>query len=299
MTLCNCKHCLTLRHLSWGLSVNVGKTAIMVFNPTGRLLKDSFNFTLGDSAIPSAREYCYLGIKFTLSGSMTVAQATLRQKALRGYFALKRMLDIRHIRKSILFKLFDALIQPIATYACQVWLPSTNLFKAIIDEDIRNTRLKSISFDPLENLHLSFLKWTMSVHKYTSNAAVWGDCGRYPLGIVASKLVFCYKKRLELMENENSDALVRHAFVEQRQLNLKWYSSITAVKNRLEVEESKPLAWPNQVRTGFKNWFTRTWNAERLLNNKLKFYNPSNLTSKRNSISAWILIAPLAKELPS
>ena len=259
--------------LEWGLSVNVGKTAIMVFNPTGRLLKDSLNFTLGECVIPSAREYCYLGIKFTLSGSMTMAQATLRQKGLRGYFALKRMLDIRHIRKSILFKLFDALIQPIATYACQVWLPSTNLFKSIIDDGTRNTRLKSISLDPLENLHLSFLKWTMSVHKYTSNAAVWGDCGRYPLGIVASKLVFCYKKRLEVMENEDSDALVRHAYSEQKQLNLKWYSSITAVKNRLEIEESKPLVWPNQIRTGLKNWFKRIWNAERSLNNKLKFYN--------------------------
>ena len=103
--------------VEWGLSVNVNKTAIMVFNPTGRLLKDSLNFTLGESVNSSAREYCYLGIKFTLSGSMKMAKATLLKKGLRGYFALKRMLDIRHIRKSILFKLFDALIQPIATYA--------------------------------------------------------------------------------------------------------------------------------------------------------------------------------------
>ena len=259
--------------VEWGLSVNVNKTAIMVFNPTGRLLKDSLNFTLGESVIPSAREYCYLGIKFTLSGSMKMAQATLRQKGLRGYFALKRMLDIRHIRKSILFKLFDALIQPIATYACQVWLPSTNLFKSIIDEGTRNNILQSISQDPLENLHLSFLKWTLSVHKYTSNAAVWGDCGRYPLGVVLSKLVFSYKKRLEVMDDESSDAIVRHAFCEQRQLNLNWYNSITAVKNRLEVEESKPLIWPNQIRTGMKNWFKRIWNTERSSNNKLKFYN--------------------------
>ena len=75
------------------------------------------------------------------------------------------------------------------------------------------------------------------------------------------------------MDDENSDAIVRHAFCEQRQLNLNWYNSITAVKNRLEVEESKPLIWPNQIRAGLKNWFKRIWNTERSSNNKLKFYN--------------------------
>ena len=259
--------------LEWGLSVNVKKTAIMVFNPTGRLLKDSLNFKLGESTIPSTREYCYLGINFTLSGSLKAAQATLRQKALRGYFAVKRMLDIRHVRKSILFKIFDALIQPIATYACQVWLPGTNLFKAIADESIGNTLLQSIALDPLENLHLSFLKWTMNVHKYTSNAAVWGDCGRYPLGVILSKTVFRYKERLQEMDCENSDALVRHAYSEQKQLNLTWYRTLADVKSRLETGETRPLNWPSQIRSGMKNWFERTWNTERFSNRKLKFYN--------------------------
>lgn len=183
------------------------------------------------------------------------------------------MIDIRHIRKSILFKLFDALIQPIATYACQVWLPSTNLFKAVIDEGTRDNRLKSIALDPLENLHLSFLKWTMNVHKYASNAAVWGDCGRYPLGVVASKLVFSFRDRLEDMDKEGSAALVRHAYCEQKQLNLTWYRSIAAVKDRLEMEEARPLHWPNQIRSGLKCWFEKSWNIERSLNRKLKFYN--------------------------
>ena len=75
------------------------------------------------------------------------------------------------------------------------------------------------------------------------------------LGIVASKLVFCYKKRLEVMNiNDSSDALVRHAYCEQSQLNLKWHGSIIAVRNRLSgysVEESKTLAWPNPIRIGF------------------------------------------------
>ena len=40
-----------------------------------------------------------------------------------------------------------------------------------------------IAKDPLEIIKLSVLKWTMGVHKKTSNSAVWGDTGRYPLVI--------------------------------------------------------------------------------------------------------------------
>ena len=75
--------------LEWGLTVNMDKTAIMVFNRSGRLLKESHQFHYGDTNIKSVQEYYnYLGIVFTLSGTLSTAQAKLRQKALRCYFAL-------------------------------------------------------------------------------------------------------------------------------------------------------------------------------------------------------------------
>ena len=86
--------------LEWGLTVNMDKTAIMVFNRSGRLLKESHQFHHGDTSIQSVWENCYLGIVFTLSGTLSTAQAKLRQKALRCYFALKKMLDIRNIQSA-------------------------------------------------------------------------------------------------------------------------------------------------------------------------------------------------------
>ena len=83
----------------WGLTVNTDKTAVMVFNRSGRQLKDSLTFKFGDTEIPSAREYCYLGVSFSLNGTLRPAQERLRQKGLRSYFALKRMLDLRGLRK--------------------------------------------------------------------------------------------------------------------------------------------------------------------------------------------------------
>ena len=115
--------------LEWGLSVNINKTAVMVFNRSGRLLKESKNFNYGDRQLTSVREYTYLGITFTLSGSLKTAQARLRQKGLRSYFSLKSMLDLRNLRKSMVFKLYDALIVPVLSYGSQIWLPSTEFMK--------------------------------------------------------------------------------------------------------------------------------------------------------------------------
>ena len=75
--------------LTWGLSVNFTKTAVMVFSKSGRLLKDSLGFVYGEESIPSVREYCYLGLVFSLNGSLEIAQNKLKQKGIRCYFALK------------------------------------------------------------------------------------------------------------------------------------------------------------------------------------------------------------------
>ena len=159
--------------IEWGLSVNLEKTAIMVFNKASRLLKDSNGFTYGNDLIPSVRQYCYLGITFTLNGSSNVAQQKLKQKGLRSYFSLKSMIDIRPLKRSVILKLFDSLILPIASYGCQVWFTETWLVKNLT-ENATGSLLKSSAKDPIERIHLSFLKWNLGVGSKTSNAAIWG-----------------------------------------------------------------------------------------------------------------------------
>ena len=144
--------------IDWGLTVDTEKTAIMVFNRSGRLLKESLLFKLGETKIPSTREYCYLGVTFILIGALKVAQEKLRQKGLRSYFSLKRMLDMRGLRKAVLFRLFDALIGPVVSYGSQVWMPSTHAFDQIIlalHEPNQSTAathsyLPKIATDPIE-----------------------------------------------------------------------------------------------------------------------------------------------------
>ena len=91
----------------WGLCVNMEKTAVMVFNRSGRLLNESRTFYYGETPIAPTRECTYLGVIFTLTGSLAKAQSNLRQRALRGYFSLKSMINLNNLKKSIIFKLFD------------------------------------------------------------------------------------------------------------------------------------------------------------------------------------------------
>ena len=257
--------------LEWGLSVNISKTAVMVFNRSGRLLKESKSFLYGETQIAPAREYTYLGIVFTLSGSLRKAQTNLRQRALRSYFSLKSMVDLRQLKKNIIFKLFDSLILPVASYGCQVWLPYTNTLKLLTSKT--EGILRQISQDPLERVHLSFLKWTIGVGKYTSNAAVWGDSGRYPLAIELLEQLYGYRNRLEQLDTDNSPTLVRHAFAEQKTLKLTWYSNLDHLKSDLYSDQGHKTLSPNRIREVARSVFRDCWDRERKQNKKLSFYN--------------------------
>ena len=146
-----------------------------------------------------------------------------------------------------------------AAYGSQIWLPGTEAFKQMavsLTEDKKSavdntsTCLSKIATDPIERLHLSFLKWTMGVNKYTSNAAVWGDTGRNPLALVLTKQVFAYLHRVQQMDTDVSPALVRHAVKEQENLNLDWFSKLQALKTGLMNKYSRSFNHPNQIRSG-------------------------------------------------
>ena len=260
--------------LEWGLSVNISKTAVMVFSKSGRLLKESEIFTYGELRIPSVREYCYLGITFSLNGSLKRAQEKLRQKATRSYFALKRLLDLNSLKVSTVLKLFDTLILPIVTYGCQVWLTETALItNTVTNQQLQKGTLATAALDHPEKLHLSFMKWSLGVGKRTSNAAIYGDTGRVPVAVMVLKQVYSYYDRLRLMDIQNSDTLVRHAFAEQKLLQLPWYSKLTDLRQKLSNNTTHTDLYPSQLREQLKTKFIASWEDERKLNKKLSFYN--------------------------
>ena len=260
----------------WGLTVNIKKTAIMIFNKSGRLLKESYGFKYEDKEVPTVRTYCYLGITFSLTGSFKVAMSLLRQKALRAYFGLKGEVDLYNIPKTAVFKLLDSLILPVITYGVEIWITKTAGFKEIssLMKKDNHTHLSKLAADPIERFHFSVLKWTLGVNKGTSNAAIWGDCGRTPLVVNCVKQVTVFFNRLNRQDREESPALVRHAFAEQKKLNLDWFSVMSSTLSSLDenkLEHQFFNAKLCQIRA--KERFISTWDHERQHNKRLKFYH--------------------------
>ncbi|XP_063688379.1 uncharacterized protein LOC134821607 [Bolinopsis microptera] len=214
---------------------------------------------------------------------MKLNQEQLRIKGLRAYFSLKKTVDLSSISKEAVLKLFDALILPVVSYGSQVWLPYTNILSNICQKKTQSDKdtLSQLANDSIERLHLSLLKWTTGVNKRTSNIPIWGDTGRYPLGIQLSKLFLDFHNRLVLLDRKNSPQIVRHAFVEQRNLELTWFRTSRALTDAFDpgaikrtiVSKNVPMPNSQLVRSRMRNWFQEKWEKARLENKKLTFYN--------------------------
>ena len=221
--------------VEWGLSVNMKKTAVMVFkfNKTGKIFNCRRGLPFNNTKIDTVRSYCYLGVTFTLSKSFKHATNELRHKANRGCFALRKEVDWKYLKRSTIITLFDSLIKPIVMYACPIWIPQITgdmLYSQWINEEVVEQQITTALAKLLcEQLYLSFLKWTLGTHKRTNNCAVWGDTGRYPLVISAIKQSMKYFERLQGLNG--SGKLVEDAFSEQQKLDLPWYKVMSKIIN--------------------------------------------------------------------
>ena len=172
----------------------------MIFNKSGRQLKESYQFKYGATTIPSTKSYTHIGVVFTLFGSQQRTQQILRQKALRAYFGMKKYVNTKNVPKSATLKLFDSLIVPVATYCSQVWFPKTKICKTIFERNYTHTRMANSTSDPIEKLH-------MGMAKGTSNAAVYGDTGRIPLVLSILKQSVIFFNCLSLLDRTTLIAL--------------------------------------------------------------------------------------------
>ena len=268
--------CLSKYAEDWELSVNISKTNVMVFNSSSRILKCAHGFKLGNLNVKPARNYCYLGIQFSLNGSFKQAVEELRKKALRSYFSIRRMIDTRALTTSTLLKLIDSLVKPVATYGCPIWLPSTTLIKTLVAQDSSKTLPKAAAKDQLETTHLKMLKWILGVHRKANNNFCYGDTGRMPLAISVLPQCISYFMRAAQATDGNVNTLLHHTFQEQKQLKLSWYKTWSHI-----VDESciaKPNLPPSAAaRSHFAETFIAHWREELLHQPKMSFYSTTKL----------------------
>ena len=265
--------CLNNYADSWELSVNISKTNVMVFSTSSRILKCAHGFKLGDLTITPARTYCYLGILFSLNGSFKHAIDTLRRKALRSFFSLRRTLDTRALTTRTMLKLVDSLVKPVATYSCAVWLPTTNVIKAIMSKNPDVTMPKAAAKDALETTHLKILKWVLGVHKRTNNNFCYGDTGRYPWTLSVIPQCINYFVRASQASEGTVNTLLYHSFQEQKELNLTWFKTWSEIL-KADISALPPLSMSPTLAASehLRMTFVSHWEAELRKQPKMAFY---------------------------
>ena len=300
----------------WGIEVNDLKTQVMIFERNNKSTStNNHAFLLKGKALDIVETYCYLGIVLHSTGELRTAQSTLKTKAMRAFFGLKRTV----IRSKLSFKslaiLFDSLIKPIVLYGAPIWTPSSATNKSIIKycsvnpTNVQNF-ISKINRSISEKVHLSFLKWSLGVHRKASNVGVWGETGRYPIIYQAIRLTLNYYKQL-LKAPKNS--FVYAALKEQKKLKLPWYKNIEPIlkldevyhlnhvtahrtikcKSRCDPPNTEPVSssWngpqlsnkskplPSEkfrvlkVLNTLTKHFTNCWDHEKSSSSKLSYYN--------------------------
>ena len=190
-----------------GLTVNVAKTKILVFE-TQRTPCPSFLFE--GQPIDRVDEFKYLGICFHGTQGLTCAIEQLCASARRALFAMYGRCHELHIHDPRLkCKLFDALVQPILTYACEVWSVVGNLS----------------ALEKLERIHIGFLKKLLGVHNHASAKLTYAEFGRLPLSHQWLQQSLKYMHRMLHMED---DRLCKVAFMADREKGLGWMHGISS-----------------------------------------------------------------------
>ena len=245
----------------------------MVFNKSSRLLKCSYGFKLGSQDIKPVRNYCYLGIQFSLNGSFKQAIEELRKKALRAFFSIKRTINTTALTTSTMLKLMDCLIKPVATYGCPVWLHTTNIMKTVVSSREGMSLPKAAPKDALETTHLRILKWIMGVHRKANNNFCYGDTGRTPWTVSVIPQCVNYYHRASLAVIGNVNTVLHHTFhfQEQKQLNLSWYSNWSKVID--DSTKALPVLSPAIASCRhIGNQFIEQWASDLQKQSKMAFY---------------------------
>ena len=169
------------------LSVNTKKTQCMIFNKTGRLLKNH-RFTYKNSSLDCVREYKYLGFIVTPSGEVRTGLEDLRIRALKAYSKMKSTLGplFKHNVENTIH-LYNYLVKPILTYCSDFWgclQPKNN---------------------PVEKVHMMFCKHLLGVRKQTNTDGVLEELGMLPLYIFAIKSV---AKNWERIQQEKANSIL-------------------------------------------------------------------------------------------
>jgi hypothetical protein len=179
------------------LVINVSKTKVVVFE---KHYSAAPKFTYRGTTIERVQSFRYLGLELHSTRGMAVAIAKLTTAGKKALFTLRRRCnDLSITNPEVMCQLFDSLVCPVLSYACEVWTSCTGA-----------KRLQQA-----EQVHRMFLRGILGVNKTTSTFVVLGEFGRYPLEYFWWQQTLKYYDRLR---ESTPDRLLYYAYQTQVQM---------------------------------------------------------------------------------
>ncbi|MEW8542874.1 MAG: reverse transcriptase family protein, partial [Candidatus Thiodiazotropha sp.] len=163
------------------LNVNIPKTKVVVYK-NGSLLARNERWTFNGINVEVVNCFTYLGLSLSMQLSYNRMAEDLALKGKRVLISLLNSLyTLGQMPKNVFFTLFDRKIVPVLLYGSEIWGFSKR--------------------ESTELVHRYACKRYMCVSLHSSNAAVLGDCGRFPLWIEAAKRCIKYWLRILCMDD--------------------------------------------------------------------------------------------------
>ena len=246
------------------LTVNTKKTQCMIFNKTGRLLKNH-KFTYNNTTLECVREYKYLGFIVTPSGEILTGLKDLRNRAMRALAKLRKSLGayFRHDISNTIH-LYTYIVRPILLYCCDFW-----------------GCIKQPKNHPIVNFHNMFCKQLLGVRRQTSNAAVLQEIGLLPISLHITKIAM---RNWERIMDKKANSLLLASHFDAFEENLPWSSEVKEIFARNGMLETYLLKVQDRLRDMEPNYIEKT-----LVQRMTDQYNQTSLGTINSSSKLKIL----------
>ena len=160
------------------LTVNLAKTKVITFGSRARCQA----FTFNGNEVERVQSYKYLGFEFHATKNLSHGVSKLVSAANKAMHAMNRRCAFSHISDpKQRCKLFDSLILPILSYACEVWAVDKTLGESA------------------KQLHRQFLKHVLGS---TATLIVLAEFGRDPLHFHWWQQILRYHNRINTLPDD-------------------------------------------------------------------------------------------------
>ena len=228
----------------WQLDLNIKKSKIVIFNPSGRKLAEPV-FLYKGTQLETVQSYCYLGIDLSSSGSFARSRGNLMDKAYKAMFPLCSVIADFYLPCKKAMQLFNSFIKPIALYNSENWATLTHHQIESLQQK-KTTLFSYMTGSEASKVHLKFIKYILGVKRNCSNVAALGEMGELPLILHGFKSLLIFWHRIA---NLPDSTLVKQAFNIQMgtSTELDWAATVRFLLSTLGMDTH--LCNPGMVTT--------------------------------------------------